>query len=76
MAIARRRKRVGKRGLLVRFQPLLVAGGVFLNVVASGAAAFNAWISWEQTGAAIEAVNLESRNQAFFRLPCRIHRGL
>ena len=65
MAIARRRKRIAKRGVLVRFQPWLVAGGVFLNVIASGGAAVSAWFSWKQTGIAIEAVNIESRNQAF-----------
>ncbi|MBY5318214.1 hypothetical protein [Rhizobium leguminosarum] len=62
MAITRRQKRTG---LLVRFQPWLVAGGVLLNVIASGAAAFSAYYSWKQTGVAIDAVNITSRNQAF-----------
>ncbi|TAV48363.1 hypothetical protein ELI30_08635 [Rhizobium leguminosarum] len=62
MATTRRLKRTG---LLVRFQPWLVAGGVLLNVIASGAAAFSAYYSWKQTGVAIDAVNITSRNQAF-----------
>ncbi|MGX5721448.1 hypothetical protein [Shinella zoogloeoides] len=51
--------------MLVRFQPWLVAGGVFLNLIASGGAAVSAWFSWKQTGVAIDAVNITSRNQAF-----------
>lgn len=68
MAIARRQKRVGntgKRGILVRFQPWLIAGGVLLNVIASGGAAISAWFSWQQTRVSIDAVNITSRNQAF-----------
>lgn len=63
--ITRREKRRGKRGVLVRFQTSLLVFGALLNLVASCGAAVSAYYSWRQTGVAIDAVNIASRNQAF-----------
>lgn len=49
----------------VKFEPYLVTLGIFLNVLASGAAAFSAWNSWRQIPVAIEAVNTSSKNASF-----------
>lgn len=67
MAIQRRR-RPTKRSIMVRFQPWLIAGGVILNVVATGSAALSAYYTSQQSGLAISAVNRQSRNEAFSEL--------
>lgn len=67
MVLARRRPK-NKRSVLIKFQPWLTAGAVVLNLAATGSAAVSAYYSSKQSELATEAVNRQSRNEAFSEL--------
>lgn len=60
-----RRGPKAKRSVLIKFQPWLTAGAILLNFAATLSAAVSAYYSSKQSELATEAVNRQSKNEAF-----------